>query len=151
MRPAPPLLIESLRSGTIASLALMPLGLAFRALELRIGHYGPKFAALYVDDPQPALLFAQHLVIGWVSALPLLWLLARGIGRNAPVLAGAAYGAAYYVLINALALPLFFGDPLPSQLGASTVLPSLIAHMAFGAVISWAARGFLARQSAAPA
>lgn len=149
MHTAPPLLIESLRSGSIASLALMPLGLAFRALELRIGHYGPKFAALYVDDPQPALLFVQHLVIGWVSALPLLWLLARGIGSTAPVLAGAAYGTAYYVLINALALPRFFGDPLPWQLGASTVLPSLIAHMAFGALISFAARGFLARNRAA--
>jgi hypothetical protein len=33
------LLVETLRSGTIASVAIMPLGLLFRALDLRIGHY----------------------------------------------------------------------------------------------------------------
>ena len=47
---------------------------------------------------------------------------------------GAAYGAAYYVAINSLALPIYFNDPLPWQLGASTVLPSLIGHVIFGAV-----------------
>ena len=31
---------ESLRSGTIASLAMMPFGLLFRALDLRVGLIG---------------------------------------------------------------------------------------------------------------
>ena len=66
------LLVESFRSGTIASVAIVPLSPIFKAAGLRIGHYGPKFAGLYISDPQPWLLFVQHLVIGWVSALPLL-------------------------------------------------------------------------------
>jgi len=58
------LLLESIRSGTIASLVIVPLSPLFKAAGLRIGHYGPKFAALFFDNLQPWLLFAQHLVIG---------------------------------------------------------------------------------------
>ena len=47
------LLVESFRSGTIASVAIVPLSPLFKAAGLRIGHYGPKFAGLYVSDPQP--------------------------------------------------------------------------------------------------
>jgi len=137
------LLIESIRSGTIASLVIVPLSPLFKAAGLRIGHYGPKFAALFFDDPQPWLLFIQHLVIGCVSALPLLVILARaGAGRQ-PLLAGAAYGAAYYVVINSLALPIYFGDPLPWQLGAATVLPSLFGHIIFGASIGLTSKRFV--------
>ncbi len=86
------LLVESFRSGTIASVAIVPLSPLFKAAGLRIGHYGPKFAGLYVSDPQPWLLFVQHLVIGWISALPLLLVfLATQAGRW-PVMTGAAYG-----------------------------------------------------------
>ncbi|MBT9457948.1 MAG: hypothetical protein IV097_15115 [Burkholderiaceae bacterium] len=145
-----PLLIEALRSGTLASLAIMPLGWLFRALDLRIGHYGPKFAALYMSDPQPAWLFAQHLLIGWVSALPLLWMLLRGLGAQRPLLTGAVYGAIYYVLVNSLILPLYFADPLPWQLGWKTVAPSLLGHMAYGWVIALASRAFVARHGARP-
>jgi len=137
------LFIESIRSGTIASLVIVPLSPLFKAAGLRIGHYGPKFAALFFDDPQPWLLFIQHLVIGCVSALPLLAILARtGAGRQ-PLLAGAAYGAAYYVVVNSLALPVYFGDPLPWQLGAATVLPSLFGHIIFGASIGLTSKRFV--------
>ena len=139
------LLVESFRSGTIASVAIVPLSPIFKSAGLRIGHYGPKFAGLYVSDPQPWLLFVQHLVIGWISALPLLLVfLATQAGRW-PVMTGAAYGAAYYVAINSLALPIYFNDPLPWQLGASTVLPSLIGHVIFGAVIGRTSRHFVTR------
>jgi len=141
------LLLESLRSGTIASLAIMPLAPLFKAAGLRIGHYGPKFASLYASDPQPWLLFVQHLVIGWMSALPLLVLLVTTPAGGRPVLAGAIYGAAYYVTINALALPLYFRDPLPWQLGAATVWPSLVGHIAYGAVIGWVSRRYVSRAS----
>jgi uncharacterized membrane protein YagU involved in acid resistance len=137
------LLIESVRSGTLASLAIVPLSPLFKAAGLRIGHYGPKFAALFVNDPQPWLLLVQHIVIGWVSALPLLLILLRTRARHHPVMAGAVYGAACYVVINSLALPVYFNDPLPWQLGASTVLPSLIGHVIFGAVIGWTSRRFV--------
>lgn len=136
------LLIEAIRSGTVASLVIMPLGPAFKAAGLRIGHYGPKFAALFFDNPQPWLLFVQHLVIGWVSALPLLWVIAQSGAGKHPVAAGLAYGAIYYVIVNSLALPLYFGDPLPWQLGAATVLPSLFGHMVYGATIGLTASYF---------
>lgn len=88
------LLIEAVRSGTIASLVIVPLSPLFKALGLRIGHYGPKFAGLFVEDPHPWMLFVQHLVIGWVSALPLLVILVgTGAGRRL-LLAGAVYGGA---------------------------------------------------------
>ena len=139
------LLVESFRSGTIASVAIVPLSPIFKAASLRIGHYGPKFAGLYISDPQTWLLFVQHLVIGWVSALPLLLVLLFTQAERWPVMTGAAYGAAYYVAINSLALPIYFNDPLPWQLGASTVLPSLIGHVIFGAVIGWTSRHFVTR------
>ncbi len=137
------ILIESVRSGTLASLAIVPLSPLFKAAGLRIGHYGPKFAGLFVNDPQPWLLFVQHIVIGWVSALPLLLILMGTGARQRPLLVGALYGAAYYVAINSLALPMYFNDPLPWQLGASTVLPSLVGHVIFGAVIGWTSRRFV--------
>lgn len=135
-------LIETLRSGTIASLVMMPPGFVFQALGMRVGHYGPKFAQLFVDNPTPAFLFAQHLVLGWVSAMPLLWVLANTQASRRPLKVGALYGALYYVLVNALALPLYFGDPTPWTLGWATVIPSLVVHVVYGAAIGWSARRF---------
>lgn len=134
---------EILRSGTIASLVMMPAGLAFQAMGWRIGHYGPKFAALWIAQPGPAVLFVQHLVIGWVSTWPLLWLMVKTRIGQWSLAAGAGYGIAYYVAVNSLALPLAFGDPLPWQLGARTVLPSLLVHLIFGASIGLTARRFV--------
>jgi hypothetical protein len=62
------LLIESIRSGTVASLVIVPHNPLFEATGLRIRHYGPKYTALFFDHPQHWLLFAQHLVIGWVAS-----------------------------------------------------------------------------------
>ena len=141
------LLIEALRSGTIASLVIVPLSPLFKAMGLRIGHYGPKFAALFIDNPQPWHLFVQHLLIGWLSALPLLVVLLLTPASRWPVLAGTAYGAGYYVVVNSLGLPLYFGDPTPWELGWSTVLPSLLGHLVYGACIGFVSRNFVARHS----
>ncbi|MDP1900645.1 MAG: hypothetical protein Q8K96_09360 [Rubrivivax sp.] len=138
------LLVESVRSGVIASLVIVPLAPLFKALGLRIGHYGPKFAALFFDNPQPWLLFVQHLVVGCVSALPLLLILLRTRAAAWPLAAGAAYGAAYYVAVNSLALPIYFGDLTPWQIGWSTIYPSLIGHMVFGGAIGLSSRRFVA-------
>ncbi len=146
------LLIESIRSGTIAALVIVPLSPLFKAAGLRIGHYGPKFAALFFNDPQPWLLFVQHLVVGWLSALPLLLILRRTNVGTRPALWGALYGAAYYVVVNSLALPLYFADALPWQLGAATVLPSLIGHIIYGTSIGLTSKHFVAmeRQESSP-
>lgn len=127
---------------------MMPFGMAFRLAGMRVGHYGPKFAELYSSNPGPALLFAQHMVLGWVSAVPLVMALARV--RSFPIVMaiGAAYGVGYYIVINALALPIYFGDALPWHLGLPTVLPSLVVHTVFGLAVAYAARGgFWARRS----
>lgn len=136
------LLWQSVRAGTIASVAIVPLAPLFKAAGLRIGHYGPKFAGLYLDNPQPWHLFAQHLVIGWLSALPLLVLLGSTALGRWPLGVGAVYGALYYVAINSLALPGWFGDALPWKMGAATVLPSLVGHVVFGAIVGWVAPSF---------
>jgi uncharacterized membrane protein YagU involved in acid resistance len=139
------LLIESMRSGIIAALVIVPLSPFFKAMGLRIGHYGPKFAALFFDNPQPWLLFSQHLVVGWLSAIPLLLILQQTPAGARPARWGAIYGAAYYVLVNSLALPLYFSDALPWQLGAATVFPSLIGHIIFGLSIGLTSKRFIAK------
>lgn len=138
---------ESVRSGTIAALAMMPFGFLFKLLGLRVGHYGPKLAALLFDEPTWIVLLVQHLVIGWVSALPLLVILVRFRSLAAPTAIGAAYGLAYYVVVNSFALPLFFGDPTPWQSGFNVIYPSLSVHVVFGACIGLTARGFVANES----
>lgn len=132
---------ESLRSGTIASLVMMAPGFLFKAMGSRVGHYGPKLGELLFGESSPMLLFAQHLVIGWLSAVPLL-LLFSFTQATSLILVGATYGIAYYVLVNSLALPLIFGDPMPWQLGLEFILPSLIVHIVYGASIGFTARGY---------
>lgn len=78
----------------------------------------------------------QHLVLGWLSAVALVpWPLHR-LSTAGATLAGLAYGAAYYVGINALALPWYFGGRFPHQLGLAVVLPSLAVHLVFGAAVA---------------
>jgi uncharacterized membrane protein YagU involved in acid resistance len=138
------LLREALRSGTIAGLAMIPFAALFRAQGLRVNEYGRKTLALFVGEvaePLHTLLtFAQHLLISWLAALPLLVALRRIDGRGARLLAGAAYGAGFYVVMNSWALPVAFGDPTPWQLGFETVYPSLFIHLVYGLVIGFAAR-----------
>ena len=54
------LLRESVRSGTIGALAMMPFGLLFKFLDLRVGYYGPKLGALHFGDPGRLVLFLQQ-------------------------------------------------------------------------------------------
>ncbi len=139
---------ESLRSGTIASLAMMPFGLLFRALDLRIGHYGARLVEVTFGELPiagfRALVLAEHFVVGWLTTWPLLLMLIW-IGRRIPAwVTGLIYGAAYYVVINSLLLPLAFGDSTPWQLGFSTIYPSLIVHLVFGLSIAWTSRSLVA-------
>lgn len=140
------LLKESVRSGTIASLVMMPFGFLFKLFDLRVGYYGPKLAALVFDEPTRFVLFAQHLVIGWVSAFPLLLILVRFRRLAAPAAIGATYGLAYYLVVNSLVLPLLFADPTPWQLGFNVIYPSLLVHLAFGTCIGLTARRFVANE-----
>lgn len=141
------LLKETVRSGTIASLVMMPFGIFFKLLDLRVGHYGPKLAALLFGQSSWGVLLAQHFVIGWISTLPLLLILVRFQRFSAPVAIGAVYGLVYYVVVNSLALPLFFGDPTPWQSGLNVIYPSLLVHVVFGLCIGLTSRRFVSSQS----
>ena len=140
------LLSDCLRAGTWASLAMMPFGLLFRALDLRIGHYGKRVLES-LAGPLPApwfqiLMMVEHFVIGWLSVLPLVWLWRDHAPKKAMRVAiGLGYGLLYYLAINATLLPWFYRDRYPLQLGWSTVYPSLLVHLVFGAVAAWLLRG----------
>ena len=138
---------ESIRSGTIASIVIIPVGIISKSLGLRVGHYGPKLAENLFGSTTQAVLMIQHLIIGWLSAAPLLVALVIIGNRASPVLIGAIYGMGYYLVINSLALPLLFGDLTPWQLGFSYIYPSLIGHILFGASIGFTARKFIASSS----
>ena len=138
------LALEALRSGAIASLAMMPFGLLFKSMDLRVGHYGPKVGeALFGHQPDPwmpVLLLVQHFVIGWLSALPLLMFWLWRAPQAIRLGDGLLYGLAYYLAVNALALPWLFGDAFPWQLGWNTIYPSLVVHLVFGVSIALTAR-----------
>lgn len=135
---------EVLRTGTLAGLAMIPFAAAFRARGLRINEYGRKTLELVVGELSAplhtALGFVQHMLISWIVAIPLLLALGRIPGRASRVMAGALYGAGFYAVANAWALPRLFGDPTPWELGLETVYPSLVVHLVYGLVIGWAAR-----------
>lgn len=151
----PGLACEALRAGTIAGLSMVPFAALFRARGLRINEYGRKTLDLLVTDASPpihyALTFAQHLIISWVAAIPLLLVLPHVRDTRGAALVGAIYGAAFYLLVNSWALPLAFGDPTPWHLGVETVYPSLLVHVLYRSVVALAAtRTPLVTASAAP-
>lgn len=135
-------------AATVAGLAMIPFAAAFRARGLRVNEYGRKTLELLVGEVGPPidllLTLAQHLVISWLAAVPLLFVFARGRAwagdRRARILLGAAYGAGFYVVMNSFALPIAFGDPTPWALGFATVYPSLTIHVVYGAVLGAMAR-----------
>jgi uncharacterized membrane protein YagU involved in acid resistance len=144
------LLKESVRSSVIASLAMMAVGFLLTVLGARVGYYGPKFAAFLFGESTPMILFVQHFVIGWISTLPFLLIL-RWLNRvSAPLVIGVAYGGAYYGFVNSFALPLFFGERTPWEIGVDVIYPSLLVHLVFGASIGFTARRWLAREVALP-
>lgn len=144
------LLAESIRSGTIASLLMMPFGFLFRVLDLRIGHYGKKLVEVAFGElPLPlfrTLVIAEHFLIGWLSTAPLLIALLFTPARSSKSLLwlGLAYGAGYYVVLNSWLLPVAFGDPSPWALGFNHIYPSLIVHLVFGVSIAFTAQRFVA-------
>jgi uncharacterized membrane protein YagU involved in acid resistance len=134
------LIRRTLRTGTVAGIAMIPFGVVFRIFGLRINEYGRKTLTLVVGEVRPpgaiVLTLLQHLVISWIVAVPLLFLLERIAQRRTRVLVGMAYGAAFYAIVNSLALPFAFGDPMPWQLGLDAVYSSLTVHLVYGAVIA---------------
>lgn len=142
------LIREAFRSGSIAAIVMMPFGLLFLALGLRINEYGMRVIQTWFGDLPRGVrvgLFAlEHFVISWSVAIPLLILLLIASGRVSHVLVGAVYGGAFYVVVNSIALPAFFGYPTPWALGFTEVmLPSLLVHLVYGLSIAMTSRRFV--------
>jgi len=137
-------------AGSIAAIAMVPPGLAFYLMGLRVNEYGRAvIQALFGGFPQAAraLLFAlEHVLISWTASVPLLLALVLARGRLPVPVIGLAYGLGFYVVVNSLALPWIFADPTPWQLGPEVVLPSLVVHLVYGLVVALAARDFVTRQ-----
>lgn len=148
------LVVESFRSGTIASLLMMPVGFLFRVLDLRIGHYGKKLIEVFFGElPLPlfrTIVVVEHFIIGWLSTTPLLIALLFVAARSSVSLlwVGLAYGVGYYIVLNSWLLPVAFGDPTPWMLGFSHIYPSLIVHIVFGISIAATAKRFVAAHTA---
>lgn len=145
-----PVFRETFRAGTLASIAMIPFGLIFSILGLRINHYGQKIILLFFSDFPAGLRFMmfviEHLIISWIAAIPLIMMLL--IYRQiAPVILGILYGVAFYVCINSLLLPLAFGDLTPWRLPfTKAILPSLLVHIVYGATIALVTRSFIKSQ-----
>jgi len=123
---------------------MIPFAAVFRSWDLRVNEYGRKTLGLLAGDLAPRtyylLTFIQHMIISWLVALPLLVLLAKVSDRRSRILVGVGFGAAFYVVVNSLALPLAFGDRTPWALGFATVYPSLVVHLVYGLVLALVAR-----------
>ena len=129
---------------------MIPVGLLFSGVGLRINVYGQKLVQLFFGQFSKGVRFAlfvlEHFVVSWLAAIPLLLLLIRC--RQPPSLVvGLLYGLGFYVLVNSLLLPLVFGDLTPWKLGVATVAPSLLVHLAYGGALALSARAFIRRTS----
>lgn len=139
---------EGVRSGSIAAVAMVPFGLLFLWSGLRINEYGPRVVLTFAGDLPAGVRFAlvvlQHFLIGWGAAVPLIAVLLAARGKIPLRVAGALYGAGFYLIVNALALPWAFGDQPPWRLGAGAWFPSLTVHVVYGAAVAWTSRSFVA-------
>lgn len=146
--PVNPFFREVFRTGAIVSITMVPFGLLFNMLGLRINHYGQKIILLLFSDFPSGLRFVffilEHLIVGWVAAIPLVMLLFILYRQISPVILGILYGIVFYVLINSLLLPLAFEDVTPCQLSfTNAILPSLLVHIVYGATIALVTRSFI--------
>jgi hypothetical protein len=145
------MLKEAFRSGMIAGLVMIPAGLLFFSLGLRVNEYGMKVIQTFFGALPAGVRFALfallHFLISWGAAVPALLLLLMSHGKVPAPLIGSAYGAGFYLVTNSLALPWVFGDLTPWQLGFSTIYPSLILHVIYGLSVALTSREFIRRHA----
>jgi len=91
-----------LRSGALAAIAMIPVGLLFFLLGLRVNEYGMRviqtFFQTFFGDLPDAMRFVlfgvEHFVISWTVSVPLLLALVALRDRVPALLLGAIYGDA---------------------------------------------------------
>ncbi len=137
---------QTIWSGTIAALVMIPPGILFKYFDLHIGNYGPKFGAFLFGEINPLMLFIQHIIISCLSAVPLIILFTKTNCKRMPILTGIIYGVIYYLVVNSLLLPIFFKDQTPWELGFNFIYPSLVIHIIYGASVGFTSRHFIKSQ-----
>ena len=121
----------AVRAGTMGSVAMIPVGLAIRrGLGGAVNVYGELVVERLLGRVVPWALAVEHVLISWVLALPVVWMVRRWPDVRA-VPAGVVYGAAIWGVINSFSLPLLFGRPTPWEVGWSAIWPSLTVHVVY--------------------
>lgn len=145
--------LAALLAGLAGAVAMIPVGLALNAAGLQVNRYGEVLARQLTGGAAPAMLLAQHMLIGALSALPLgLWaVFVRPVRTGVAMATGAAYGVGYWFVINALALPWLYGRPHPWTEGPAAVWPSLVAHVVYGVVAALVLGAMMQRRAVASA
>lgn len=129
---------RGLAAGTVAGLAVVPLGMALTVAGFPVGVYGELVLRWLLGFSFPSALFIEHMLISVglaVTFVAVATMTRRRWSHRAALGWGALYGAAVWVAVNSLALPLAFGQPTPWQLGLNSIWPSLLVHVVFGAVL----------------
>lgn len=142
-----PWLRHTLLVGVVGGLAMVPVGLAARALGASVNVYGELAIRTLTGGVDPLLLGLEHLLVSCAMAGPLVIVLQLARHRHAAAL-GLAYGAGTWLLVNSLALPFVFGTPTPWQMGVSSVWGSLLVHLVFGGVAALQSRRLAQRSGA---
>ncbi len=139
-RAAEGLLLRAAVAGIAGGLAMIPVGLLLRrVLGYSLNVYGELLVHKVLGHVSPWALALEHFLVSWGMALPLVALASR---RGASLGMGALYGAAIWLVVNSLLLPVAFGRTTPWGLGWSAIWPSLAVHVLYGTVAAAAARRF---------
>lgn len=138
---------ESVLAGLAGGLAMIPVGLVARGLGASVNVYGELVVQQLLGRLEPIALLVEHLLVSWAMAVPLVAVLRLARHRHAAAI-GLTYGAAAWLSVNALALPIVFGRPMPWTIGWSAVWGSWLVHLAFGLAAALVGRRLARRRVA---
>ena len=133
------LLKLSILPGLTAAIAMIPYGLVLmNVLKLPINIYGEKTLQLFMVKPTYIMMFIEHLLISYIFAIPVIWLMKRfrlyTVSAFVLLLSGAFYGLVIWLVFNSLLLPLLYHDLSPWKKGWYAMWPSMTAHILYGFV-----------------
>ena len=103
-------------AGLVGAVVMIPPGVIAGLLGFQVNKFGELLARQLTGGAARPVLLVEHLLIG----------------ATRTAYDGLAYGTAFWLVANTVALPLLFGQPGPWSIGPSALLPSLIVHMVYG-------------------
>lgn len=137
--------LVALASGSMGALAMIPVGLVVMQVPgVGVNVYGELLAHQVFGSTTWWALLAVHLGVGWIAALPVAaagWWLARTgaapLGAWLALLAGFAYGAGMWLVLNSIVLPWVYGHASPWATGWAAIWPSLLVHLVYGGATAY--------------